>query len=154
MIQAQIQIPTPTVTRVTDPLDIVQQQLLAPAGLDLESIDRALGELMARNLDYGDLYFQSTRYESWSVEDGTVREGVYSIDRGVGVRAISGEKTGFAYADQLDMAALIDAAHAARGIAQTAGEGRIKVATAASANVLYPYVDPLPSLEDLSLIHI
>ncbi|MBN1239829.1 MAG: metalloprotease TldD [Gammaproteobacteria bacterium] len=148
MIQAQIQIPTPAVTRVTDPLDIVQQRLLAPAGLDLESIDRALGELMARNLDYGDLYFQSTRYESWSVEDGTVREGVYSIDRGVGIRAISGEKTGFAYADQLDMASLIDAAHAARGIARTAGDARVKVGSTPSAPTLYAAVDPLPTLED------
>src|SRR5690606_14001384 len=127
---------------------LVQQQLLEPAGLDLESIDQALAELMARRLDYGDLYFQSTRYESWSVEDGTVRDGVYSIDRGVGVRAVSGEKTGFAYAAQLDMASLLDAAQAARGIARTAGDGRIKVGSTPSANTLYPSVDPLPSLED------
>jgi TldD protein len=148
MIQAQTKIQTLAPTEAHDPLSIVQQQLLEPAGLDLASLDRALAELMARKLDYGDLYFQSTRFESWSVEDGTVKEGVYSIDRGVGVRAISGEKTGFAYADQLDMGSLLDAAQAARGIAQTSGEGRVKVAGASAGHALYPSVDPLPSLED------
>src|SRR5690606_32389649 len=107
----------------TDPLSVVERQLLEPAGLELADVDRALGELMAHRLDYGDLYFQSTRYESWSVEDGNVKEGVFSVDQGVGVRAIVGEKTGFAYADQLDVASLLDAAAAARGIARSGGEG-------------------------------
>jgi TldD protein len=148
MMQAQTNTALQARPRAADALEIVQQQILEPAGLDLASLDRALGELMSRKLDYGDLYFQSTRYESWSVEDGTVKEGVYSIDQGVGVRAVSGEKTGFAYADQLDLESLLDAAHAARGIAQAAGNGRVKVARAVQGKALYPAVDPLPSLED------
>ena len=131
-----------------EPLTIVQRELLEPAGLDLAVLDRAIGELMARRLDYGDLYFQSTRYESWAVEDGKVKEGVFSIDQGVGVRAIVGEKTGFAYADQLDAESLLDAAQAARGIAKSGGEGRVKVAAAVRGHGLYPAVDPLPTLDD------
>src|SRR5512138_357366 len=131
-----------------DALDIVRQRLLEPAGLDVDILDRALGELMARRLDYGDLYFQSTRFESWAVEDGRVKEGVFSIDQGVGVRAIVGEKTGFAYADQLDAESLLDAAEAARGIAKSGSEGRIKVAAPVRGHGLYPAVDPLPTLDD------
>jgi TldD protein len=131
-----------------DPLTIVQRHLLEPAGLDLAVLDRAMSELMARRLDYGDLYFQSTRYESWAVEDGRVKEGVFSIDQGVGVRAVVGEKTGFAYADQLDAESLLDAAEAARGIAKSGGEGRVKVAAPTRGHALYPAVDPLPTLDD------
>jgi len=131
-----------------DPLTIVQRGLLEPAGLDLAVLDRAMSELMARKLDYADLYFQSTRYESWSVEDGKVKEGVFSIDQGVGVRAIVGEKTGFAYADQIDAESLLDAAEAARGIAKSGGEGRVKVASPVRGRGLYPAVDPLPTLDD------
>src|SRR5690606_19892721 len=131
-----------------DPIEIVQRGLLEPAGLDLAVLDRAMGELMARRLDYADLYFQSTRYESWAVEDGKVKEGVFSIDQGVGVRAIVGEKTGFAYADQLDAESLLDAAGAARGIAKSGSEGRIKVSAPTRGHGLYPAVDPLPTLDD------
>jgi TldD protein len=144
-VQQRIQIPLPT---TVDPLALAERQILEPAGLDTSSLDRALGVLMARQLDYGDLYFQSTRFESWSVEDGTVKEGVFSIDQGVGIRAISGEKTGFAYADQLDMSALLDAANAARGIAQGAGDGTYKVPARTAGHALYEAVDPLPSLTD------
>ncbi|HEX6996479.1 MAG TPA: metalloprotease TldD [Gammaproteobacteria bacterium] len=148
MIQLQeLSVPLAT-TAAADPLTIVQRELLEPAGLDLPMLDRALGELMARRLDYGDLYFQSRRYESWSVEDGRVKEGVFSIDQGVGVRAIVGEKTGFAYADQLDAESLLDAAEAARGIAKSGGEGRVKVASPVRGRRLYPAVDPLPTLDD------
>ncbi len=151
MIQVRELAPLTTATVAgapVDALEIVQQRLLEPAGLDVAMLDRALGELMARRLDYGDLYFQSTRFESWAVEDGKVKEGVFSIDQGVGVRAITGEKTGFAYADQLDAESLLDAARAARGIAKSAGEGRVKVAAPIRGHGLYPAVDPLPTLDD------
>src|SRR6187399_439795 len=100
-----------------DSLAVACEQLLGRAGLDLKALDRAMSQAMARRLDYADLYFQFTRYETWTVEDGIVKEGVHSIDQGIGVRAISGERTGFAYSDQLDEAALLDAVDAARGIA-------------------------------------
>ncbi len=147
MIQVQPQV-QPRIAIPTDPLELAQRRILEPAGLDLGALDRTLGVLMSRALDYGDLYFQSTRYESWSVEDGRVKEGVFSIDQGVGIRAVAGEKTGFAYADQLDLASLLDAANAARGIAKGAGDGRYKVPAGGGAHTLYPAVDPLPTLTD------
>ena len=153
MIQVQEK-PASLDTLTPDPLAIVERQLLEPAGLDLAMLDRAIGELMSRQLDYGDLYFQSTRYESWSVEDGTVKEGVFSVDRGVGVRAVSGEKTGFAYADQLDEASLLDAAEAARGIGRLGGDGRVKVASRRKGHGLYAAVDPLPTLEDRAKVEL
>jgi TldD protein len=131
-----------------DSLAIARDQLLGRAGLDLQMLDRALSVAMSRELDYADLYFQLTRYETWTVEDGIVKEGVHSIDQGIGVRAVSGERTGFAYSDQLDEAALLDAVHAARGIARTQGDGKVKVARPVGYRPLYPNVDPLKSLDD------
>ncbi len=117
-----------------DALAVAREQLLAHAGLEMSALDRALSEAMSRQLDYADLYFQLTRYETWTVEDGIVKEGVHSIDQGIGVRAISGERTGFAYSDQLDEAALLDAVDAARGIARGNGDGKIKVARACATS--------------------
>jgi TldD protein len=131
-----------------DALAIAEQQLLAPAGLDMGDLEATMSALMSRQLDYGDLYFQQTRYETWTVEDGIVKEGMHSVDRGMGVRAVVEEKTGFAYADQLDKDSLEDAVAAARGIAKTRGEGRFKVGPARLVEPLYPAVDPLGSLTD------
>jgi len=131
-----------------DALAVAREQLLGHAGLPMSALDRALAAAMTRQLDYADLYLQLTRYETWTVEDGIVKEGVHSIDQGVGVRAISGERTGFAYSDQLDEAALLDAVDAARGIARAQGDGKVKVARAVAYRPLYPNVDPPRSLED------
>ncbi len=144
--------PQPKVIASPDPLAVAHEQLLARAGLDLRVLDRALGAAMTRQLDYVDLYLQLTRYETWTVEDGIVKEGVHSIDRGIGVRAVSGERTGFAYSDQLDEAALLDAVEAARGIARTQGAGRVHVARTAAYQPLYPGVDPLPSMTDAAKV--
>ncbi|HEY8519748.1 MAG TPA: metalloprotease TldD [Gammaproteobacteria bacterium] len=137
-----------------DPLRIATDVVLAPAGLDLAALDRAIGAALSRQLDYADVYVQHTRHETWTVEDGIVKDGVYSIDQGVGVRCVSGEKTGFAYADQLDPASLLDAVEAARGIARTQGEGRHRVARRAAARDLYGPVDPLSSLDDLEKVRL
>jgi TldD protein len=131
-----------------DAIAIAREQLLEHAGLTTSALDRALAAAMSRQLDYADLYFQLSRYETWTVEDGIVKEGVHSIDQGIGVRAISGERTGFAYSDQLDEAALLDAVDAARGIARAHGDGKVKVARAVGYQPLYPNVDPPRSLED------
>jgi TldD protein len=132
-----------------DSFAIARELLLEGAGLELAALDRALSTAMVRQLDYVDLYLQLTRYETWTVEDGIVKEGAYSIDQGIGVRAISGERTGFAYSDQLDEVALLDAVVAARGIARTQGAGAQKVAArAASYRPLYPSGDPLRSMTD------
>ena len=111
-----------------DSFAIARGLLLEGAGLELAALDRALSTAMVRKLDYVDLYLQFTRYETWTVEDGIVKEGAYSVDQGIGVRAISGERTGFAYSDQLDEAALTDAVVAARGIARAKGGGAQKIA--------------------------
>jgi len=141
-------IPSQSVVAAVDSFAMARELLLERAGLDLAVLDRALGAAMSRQLDYVDLYLQSTRYETWTVEDGIVKEGAYSIDQGIGVRAISGERTGFAYSDQLDEAALHDAVIAARGIARTQGSGSVKVARPTRYPPLYPYSDPLGSLSD------
>jgi TldD protein len=140
--------PSPAAVAELDSFAIARELLLERAGLDLGVLDRALGVAMARPLDYVDLYLQLTRYETWTVEDGIVKEGVYSVDQGIGVRAISGERTGFAYSDQLDEAALHDAVVAARGIARAQGKGSLKVARPAAHPPLYPTGDPLGSMSD------
>ena len=117
-------------------------QSLASLWSTANDLEQAMGRLMSRHLDYADLYCQSTRYETWTVEDGIVREGVFSLDQGVGVRAINGEKTGFAYADQLDLESLTDAVTAARSIAQQGAAGRYRIGSALPAKPLYPAVDP------------
>lgn len=101
---------------MTSTIEHVEQQLLQPSGLHLPELETILGGLNLAGVDLADLYFESSRGESWSLEDGIVREGSHSIDQGVGVRAVCGEKTGFAYSDELAMPALRNAAAAARAI--------------------------------------
>lgn len=138
----------PQLAQRDDALEFARDVMLAPAGLDLDVLERAMGQLMSVRLDYGDLYCQSTSYETWTVEDGIVKDGVYSIDRGVGVRGVVAEKTGFAYSDQLDGPSLDDAVRAARGIARAGGSGKVNVGRWAPREPLYPGIDPLASMTD------
>ena len=124
-------------------LEIARQSLLAPAGIDESDLDRVFGCLLGHAVDSGDLYFQATRYESWVLEDGIVREGSHSIEQGAGVRAISGDKTGFAYSDEIRVPALLEASNAARAIASRGSEGRLQAWHRGQENVLYPAIDPL-----------
>jgi len=141
--------PSQSVAAEVDSFAIAREQLLEGAGLELSALDRALSAAMVRKLDYVDLYLQLTRYETWTVEDGIVKEGAYSVDQGIGVRAISGERTGFAYSDDLDETALTDAVAAARGIARAQGEGSVKVPVRRVGHrPLYPSGDPLRSMTD------
>jgi TldD protein len=123
-------------------------RLLEPAGLGEKQLATTLGSLMRGGVDYADLYFQVTRQESWSLEDGIIREGSFSLDQGVGVRANSGEKTGFAYSDELIMPALESAAGAARAIARQGQEKRVQAWQRSSATPLYPQSDPTTSVDD------
>ena len=104
---------------MTNNLDTARRTLLAPAGLDETDLDRLLGQILTHRVDYADLYFQYSRHESWSLEEGQVKSGSYNVEQGVGVRAVSGEKTGFAYSDEILLPALSDAATAARAIARS-----------------------------------
>ena len=104
----------------------VRAQLLAPAGLGNTEIDQALNRLLARGIDFGELYFQRRVREGWVLEDGSVKNGSWDVDQGVGVRAVAGTGTGFAYADSFALPALLDAADSARAISRKAGDGQVR----------------------------
>ena len=132
-------------------LQIAQSRLLLPAGLDAGGLERTFGRLLGPGVDFGDLYFQHARRESWTVEDGIVKDGAHSIEQGVGVRAISGEKTGFAYSDDIHAEALLGAAQSARAIArdgQTHAAGQLVPSNGRMHAVreLYPAHDPIDAL--------
>jgi TldD protein len=129
-------------------IDDVISRLLEPAGLGEQQLSNTLGSVMRGGVDYADLYFQVSRQESWTVEDGIIREGSFSLDQGVGVRANAGEKTGFAYSDELVLPALESAAGAARAIARQGQEKRIQAWSRSSAPALYPSTDPTASIDD------
>ncbi len=125
-----------------------QSFLLAPHDLETAKLARVFGSLLSRRLDYADLYFQYSRSESWSLEEGIVKSGSFSIDQGVGVRAIAGEKTAFAYSDEISLPALEDAAKATRAIARSGGNRHPLKARKGTGLQLYQPVDPLASLSD------
>ncbi len=140
----------PTIER----LSIARQLLLEPFGLDETHLARALAEIRAHRVDDADLYFQYTRSEGWSLEEGIVKTGSFSIDQGVGVRAVSGEKTAFAYSDDISQASLLDAARTVRSIASVAQSGRVKVAPRkiATSRSLYPGIDPIASMDSTAKV--
>jgi len=123
-------------------------RLLEPVGLGEQQLSSTLGTVMQGGVDYADLYFQVSRQESWTLEDGIIREGSFSLDQGVGVRATSGEKTGFAYSDELVLPALQQAAGAARAIARQGQETRVKAWQRKEVPDLYPFADPTTSIDD------
>jgi TldD protein len=134
-------------------LDTARQTLLEPAGLDETDLDRLLGQILTHRVDYADLYFQYSRHESWSLEEGQVKSGSYSVEQGVGVRAVSGEKTGFAYSDEILLPALSDAATAARAIARSGASAGTPVRQRSGAIArLYAPLDPIASLEDAAKV--
>ncbi len=126
----------------------VMSNMLEPAGLDEGHLAKTLGKMMQGGVDYADLYFQVSRQESWSVEDRIIREGSFSLDQGVGVRAVSGEKTGFAYSDELLLPALEHAASAARAISRQGDSKAVQAWQRADASRLYPALDPTTSISD------
>ena len=131
---------------MTLPLQLAESRLLLPAGLDTGGLERAFGSLLGPGVDFGDLYFQHTRHESWTVEDGTVKNGAHSIEQGVGVRAISGEKTGFSYSDEINGEALQLAAKSARAIARDGSSVTTRALVRGQARDLYRPEDPIDSL--------
>ncbi|MFP4334989.1 MAG: metalloprotease TldD [Wenzhouxiangella sp.] len=120
----------------------VRDQLLAPAGLGRAEIDLALGRLLARGIDFGELYFQRRVREGWMLEDGSVKSGSWDVDQGVGVRAIAGTGTGFAYADSLALPALLDAADSARAISRRTGDGQVQAIRVQDGPARYRIDDP------------
>jgi TldD protein len=129
-------------------LDIASEHLLAPAGLEPGALGRVLDGLLGHAVDAADLYFQSARHESWVLEDGIVREGGFETDRGVGVRAMAGERTGFAYADEIALPALERSADAARAIARAGQDAAVPAWRSETAATRYGADDPLATLGD------
>ena len=142
----------PTLERLT----IAQNLLLTPYGLDESHLTKALSAIRAHQVDDADLYFQYTRSEGWSLEEGIVKTGSFSIDQGVGVRAVSGEKTAFAYSDDISMASLMDAAHTVRSIASAGLSVSTKVPARviAPSRQLYHGLDPIGSLDSTAKVQL
>jgi TldD protein len=140
----------PTIER----LATAKSLLLTPFGLDESHLTRGLGEIKAHHVDEADLYFQYTRSEGWSLEEGIVKTGSFSIDQGVGVRAVSGEKTAFAYSDDISEAALLDAARTVRTIGNASQKGRVQVAKpkVAQSRSLYSGTDPISTLDSATKV--
>ncbi|MBT8135664.1 MAG: metalloprotease TldD [Gammaproteobacteria bacterium] len=132
----------------TGTLALARERILAPAGIDEAHIAAALGNIHGHAVDAADMYFQVSRHESWSLENSIVRDAAYSIEQGVGVRAISGEKTGFAYSDEIVLPALTNAAEAARAIARQGSSGGVQAWRASRGRDLYQPLDPLASVDD------
>ncbi|MDY0067380.1 MAG: metalloprotease TldD [Steroidobacteraceae bacterium] len=147
-VRNALHLETPLANRSVQPLDVARQSILGPSGLDESRIVRVLDGVMGHGVDYADLYFQLGRDESWSLEDGIVKDGAHSIEQGVGVRALAGEKTGFAYSDEIVMPALQEASRAARAIARSGAGASLQAWRAASGHQLYAPMDPLEGLSD------
>ena len=137
-------------TRLTAPnlLNTAHEVLLQPYALTTEALDRALSHILAHDVDYADLYFQYQRAESWSLEEGIVKAGSFNIEQGVGVRAVAGEKTAFAYSDDINERSLLEAAATVRSIARQGQAGSVALAPRGQPAPLYAAADPIPSLAD------
>ncbi|MEI6894454.1 MAG: metalloprotease TldD [Colwellia sp.] len=137
-------------------MNSVEKSLLSDSHIDDEILAKTLKSMMSRQVDYADLYFQASQHETWVLEDGIIKEGSYNIERGVGVRAISGEKTGFAYSDDITPEALQQAADAAKGIADSGKGATVKAFSRQSPIQVYQSVEPLGSLtqeQKIDLLH-
>jgi TldD protein len=139
---------------MTNLLQIAQQDLLTPTGLTESDLHKVLESVVSKNIDTADLYFQSSYTESWVLEDSIIKGGSYNIDRGVGVRAMQGEKTGFAYSDEIMLPALEQAAAAARSISQQGGSQAIQKWQWSRGHDLYMPRNPLSSLTEVEKVTI
>ncbi len=131
---------------MTSALETARTAIMSPAGIGEPELDKVMGRLVTRTVDGGDLYFQQRRSESWMLDDGRVREGSRSVSQGVGVRAISGEQTGLAYSDEIQLPALLEASDAARSIARSGTSGVTKAWREQDVARYYPAADPVTTL--------
>ena len=131
-----------------------ERHLLSPYDLSHGQLSGIFGEMFGHRLDFADLYFQFARSEAWSLEEGIVKSGSFNIEQGVGVRAVSGEKTAFAYSDDISLPALRSAARATRAIAAAGGDGARPALSGRAARALYAGDDPLSSLPDAEKVRL
>lgn len=136
-----------------DAMAYARAEFLTPNGLNEAALDKVFAELLSTDTTLADLYFQAARYESWGLEEGIVKSGSYSIERGVGVRSVCGDQTGFAYSDEISLPALLDSARAARAISRAGQSGKVQAWKAQlPARHLYGLSDPLASLSEVDKI--
>ncbi|MCG9063784.1 metalloprotease TldD [Laribacter hongkongensis] len=133
-------------------LDIATGLLLTRNGLTPAALDQVFARLGQHDVDYADLYFQYTRQEGWSLDEGIVKSGSFNIDEGVGVRAVAGEKTAFAYSDEISLDALLSAADITRAIGRTGGDGRVQAHSRTTGHALFAPIDPIASLDSASKV--
>ncbi len=129
-------------------LNLAKQSILTPAGLQESDIEKIMSRLLSSSVDAADIYFQSSHSESWVMEGGIIKEGSYSIEQGAGVRAVSGEKTGFAYSDRIELPVLLEAANNVRAIVRQGQEAQVKLTYAPNTTQYYPIANPLKSLAE------
>ena len=135
-------------------LSHAERLLLAPTDLDLDKVSRALGEVHAHDVDFADFYFQHSCFESWSLEEGIVKAGSFSIDRGVGVRAVSGERQAFAYSDDISLDAIGEAVKAVRAIGRQGHSASAPLSRTGASRLLYPTADPVASLGEAEKVEV
>jgi TldD protein len=131
-----------------DTLNQVKQSILTPYGMQEKDIDQIMDSMLSVPADYADIYFQSTHFESWSLEAGIIKEGSHSIEQGAGVRVVSGDKTGFAYSDRIELAVLLEAANNVKAIARQGQNAQNNLKKVSSWKQYYEPVNPLKSLAD------
>jgi TldD protein len=134
------------------PVTEARRLLLEPAGLDDAHLSHVLASIHTHEVDFADLYFQYSRTESWSLEEGIVKSGAFAIDRGVGIRAVRGDKQAFAYSDDISLLALDEAATAARAIGRQGQSAHSQIASVGDSRALYVPHDPVRSLSEDSKV--
>ena len=135
-------------------LELAKSNILEPSGLDESHLSQAFSTLLNSSADGGDIYFQMRKHEAWSLEDGIVKDASYNISQGVGIRAIKGEKSGFAYSDEIVLPALLESCKAARAIARGNQNGQVQVWNTNSGNQLYMPDNPLDSITETDKVNL
>ena len=135
-------------------LEQVKQSILSSSSLQIQDIDRVMASLLSAPVDAADIYFQSSHFESWSLEGGIVKEGSHSIERGAGVRVVSGDKTGFAYSDLIELPILLEAANNVKAIVRQGQHAQHRIEHHSTWPQLYPGLNPLKSLADQEKIQL
>jgi len=133
---------------LTDILDLSKAAILAPNGLQSQQIDQVMNQLLSAKVDIADIYFQSSHHESWVLESGIIKEGSYNIEQGAGVRAVCGDKTGFAYSDRIELPALLEAANHVKAIVRQGQNTQVALKAPLAWKSYYSSVNPLKSFSD------
>ena len=133
---------------------LAQDLILSDSDIDISDLEATLASMMVNTIDYAEVYLQSVRSEAWGLEDGIVKDGSFAVDAGMGLRALSGEKTGFAYVEGMARDGLKTAAKAARSIAKQGAAGRSPLGQFAAARQLYPPVNPISMLDEMAKVHL